>query len=127
MKTREFVCAAIYLIACSLTALAKPEIIPASSLEQLAAKENEAVIVEGVVRSSTISDSGRLFLNFSDPFYEGFTAMVPAKFTEALGKDYLTGDLNGKKVRIHGTIELYKKRPRIVIETANQLEVVEQE
>ncbi len=127
MKTRVIVCTALYLIACSLTVQAEPEIIPASALEKLAEKEKQEVSVEGVVRSSTISESGRLFLNFSDPFYEGFTAMVPAEFTAALGKDYLTGDLNGKKVRIHGTIEIYKKRPRIVIEKAAQLEVVAEE
>lgn len=127
MKIQGFVCTTIYLTVCSFTALAEPQAIQASSLEQLAEKENENVTVEGVVRSSTISESGRLFLNFSDPFYEGFTAMVPAESKEALGKDYLTGDLNGKKVRIHGTIEIYKKRPRIVIAKADQLQVVEEE
>jgi DNA/RNA endonuclease YhcR with UshA esterase domain len=76
--------------------------------------------VEGVVAAVTSSGKGNTFINFGDRYpNQTFTGWIP-KESELAGESTLAG-LEGKKIKITGTIELYKGKPEIKIMSKDQL------
>jgi DNA/RNA endonuclease YhcR with UshA esterase domain len=76
--------------------------------------------VEGVVTGVTISGKGNTFINFGGKYpHQTFTGWIP-KDSELADGSTLAG-LEEKKVKISGTIELYKGKPEIKIMSNDQL------
>lgn len=108
-------------------ALAAGEVIDVDQLEALRERVGQTVTVRGVVLSSAISESGRHFLNFSDPFYEGFSIRIEkGDAPHVLGSDYKNGDLDGQTVVATGEVELYRDRPRMVVTREGQVSTEEE-
>jgi DNA/RNA endonuclease YhcR with UshA esterase domain len=78
------------------------------------------VTVEGTVVAVFRSKNGNTFLNFGGPYpHQTFTGWIP-KASELPDRLTLAG-LEGKKVKITGTINLYKGKPEIKIVSKDQL------
>jgi DNA/RNA endonuclease YhcR with UshA esterase domain len=76
--------------------------------------------VEGVVVAVSSSGKGNTFINFDGKYpHQTFTGWIP-KDSELAGGSTLSG-LEGKKIKITGTIELYKRKPEIKIMSKDQL------
>jgi len=75
--------------------------------------------VEGVVTAVTTSNKGNTFINFGGEYpHQTFTGWIP-KDSELAGGSALA-DLEGKKIKITGTIDLYKGKPEIKIMSKDQ-------
>jgi hypothetical protein len=75
--------------------------------------------VEGTVVAVFTSKNGNTFINFGDRYpNQSFTGWIP-RDSELAGSDL--GGLEGKKVKVTGTIELYKGKPEIKILSKEQL------
>jgi DNA/RNA endonuclease YhcR with UshA esterase domain len=73
--------------------------------------------VEGMVVKVFSSKNGNTFLNFGGAYpNQTFTGWIPKD--SALVDVSTLADLEGKKVRITGTIEIYKGKPEIKINAA---------
>lgn len=112
------------LLACTLylfAALANaggPTVIAA---EDAADHVGEYVTVVGRVADVFTSDNENTFLNFGAAYpRQVFSATVFERF--ASGFNDLHG-LEGRRVRITGTIRLYRNRPQIILESPSQLKV----
>lgn len=80
----------------------------------------QKVTVGGVVVAVTNSGKGNTFINFGDRYpNQTFTGWIPKESELASGSG-LAG-LEGKKVKITGTIELYKGKPEIKIMSKSQI------
>ena len=78
------------------------------------------VTVEGVVTAVTTSRKGNTFINFGGVYpNQTFTGWIPAG--TSLASDASLQALQGKKVRITGRIELYRRKPEIKIMSKDQL------
>jgi DNA/RNA endonuclease YhcR with UshA esterase domain len=78
------------------------------------------VTVEGVVTAITNNSKGNTIINFGGKYpHQTFTGWIP-KDSELAGGSALAG-LEGKKVRITGTIELYKGKPEIKVMSKEQI------
>jgi DNA/RNA endonuclease YhcR with UshA esterase domain len=78
--------------------------------------------VEGVVVAVFTSGKGNTFMNFGDKYpNHTFTGWIP-KDSELAGDSTLAG-LEGKKIKITGTIELYKGKPEIKVMSKAQIEL----
>jgi hypothetical protein len=76
--------------------------------------------VEWVVTAVTNSSKGNTFVNFGGKYpHQTFTGWIP-KDSELAGGSTLAG-LEGKKLKITGTIELYRGKPEIKVMTEDQL------
>jgi DNA/RNA endonuclease YhcR with UshA esterase domain len=76
--------------------------------------------VEGVVTAVTNSGKGNTFINFGGKYpHQTFTGWIP-KDSELAGGSTLAG-LEGKKIKITGTIEIYKGKPEIKIMSKDQV------
>ena len=84
----------------------------------------QKVTVEGVVVAVTNSGKGNTFINFGAKYpNQTFTGWIP-KDSELSGGSGPTG-LEGKKIKITGTIELYKGKPEIKVMTKDQIQIEE--
>jgi DNA/RNA endonuclease YhcR with UshA esterase domain len=80
----------------------------------------QKVTVEGVVVAITNSSKGNTFINFGGKYpHQTFTGWIP-KESDLAGGSTLAG-LEGKKIKITGTIDLYKGKPEIKVMTKDQL------
>jgi hypothetical protein len=92
-------------------------VIPAN---EAAAHVNEYTTVEGVVAKVFTSKSGNTFLNIGASYpNQTFTGWIPP--ASPVSKSTLLSDIEGKRVKITGRIEMYKGKPEIRINAASQL------
>jgi len=93
--------------------------IPAN---EAAAHVGEYATVEGVVAKVVTSKSGNTFLNIGATYpNQTFTGWIPPE--SPVNKSTLLSGIEGEHVKITGRIELYKGKPEIRINAAEQLEV----
>jgi DNA/RNA endonuclease YhcR with UshA esterase domain len=98
--------------------------------EAAAKKVNEKCTVEMVVKS-TGKGSGVAFLNSKADYKDAdnFTVFINkegvAKLKEAKIEDP-TAHYKNKTIRVTGTVKLYRDKPEIIVEKADQIQVVEQ-
>jgi hypothetical protein len=59
-----------------------------------------------------------------DPTFNRFTAVVQAKDFKTLPPEKLSAEYVGRQVRVHGTVQLLDKKPEIVVQRAEDLELV---
>jgi DNA/RNA endonuclease YhcR with UshA esterase domain len=78
------------------------------------------VTVEGIVVAIFNSKRGNTFLNFGDRYpNQTFTGWIPKD--SALAGDPSVSSLEGKSVKVTGTISLYHGKPEMKIMSADQL------
>jgi DNA/RNA endonuclease YhcR with UshA esterase domain len=76
--------------------------------------------VEGTVVKVFTSKNGNTFLNFGAAYpNETFTGWIPKN--SPLAGDASLSALEGKRVRVSGTIELYRGKPEIKVLSSNQI------
>jgi DNA/RNA endonuclease YhcR with UshA esterase domain len=76
--------------------------------------------VEGIVVKVFTSKNGNTFLNFGAAYpNETFTGWIPKN--SPLAGDASLSALEGKRVRVSGTIELYRGKPEIKVLSSNQI------
>ena len=79
----------------------------------------ERATVEGTVTGTHVSAKGTAFLNFGDRYPDqDFTVVI---FARSAG---VVGDVTkyyGRRIDVAGTIELYRGRPEIVVNTPAQI------
>lgn len=82
----------------------------------------QAVAVEGTITKVFTSKNGNTFLNFGGDYPNvTFMVWIPQDAPEAA--DPNLADLEGKKVKIAGTIQLYRGKPEIKVSTKEQIVV----
>jgi DNA/RNA endonuclease YhcR with UshA esterase domain len=82
----------------------------------------QAVSIEGTITKVFKSKNGNTFLNFGGNYPDvTFVVWIPEDAPEAADPD-LAG-LQGKKVKISGTVQLYKGKPEIKVSTKEQIVV----
>lgn len=87
--------------------------------DQAAQHIGETVILEGRVVQVFTSDKGNVFLNFGAPFpRHRFSTTIFSRYSQAFPD---VQRLEGKRVRITGTITLYRNKPQILLTPADQL------
>jgi hypothetical protein len=103
----------------ALVARADDKPIPWNEAE---AHVGKPAVVEGRVLGIHCSPTSCL-LAF-DPTFNRFTAVVQAKDFATLPPDKLDADYVGRRVRVHGTVQLLEKKPEIVVQRPEDLEIV---
>jgi hypothetical protein len=79
-----------------------------------------SVAVEGTVARAFKSKNGNVFLDFGGTYpNETFVAWIPVDAPEAADSGLLS--LQGKKVKVSGTIQLYRDKPEIKVMTKEQI------
>jgi DNA/RNA endonuclease YhcR with UshA esterase domain len=120
--SRFFRCLASLIIPQTLLAIAQAQtttIIPAN---EAAAHVGEYATVEGVVAKVFASNKGNTFLNIGASYpNQVFTGWIPP--ASPVSKSPILSGIEGKHIKITGRIEMYKGKPEIRINTAEQLEV----
>ena len=82
----------------------------------------QAVAVEGTITKVFKSRNGNTFLNFGGDYPDvTFVVWIPQDAPEAA--DPNLASLEGKKVKIAGTIQLYRGKPEIKVSTKEQIVV----
>jgi DNA/RNA endonuclease YhcR with UshA esterase domain len=82
----------------------------------------QAVAVEGTITKVFKSRNGNTFLNFGGDYPDvTFVVWIPQDAPEAA--DPNLASLEGKKVKIVGTIQLYRGKPEIKVSTKEQIVV----
>ena len=80
----------------------------------------QTVSVEGTITKVFKSKNGNTFLNFGGDYPDvSFVVWIPQDAPEAA--DSGLSNLQGKKVKITGTIQLYRNRPEIKVTTKEQI------
>jgi hypothetical protein len=80
----------------------------------------QSVAVSGVVVAVFVSKAGNVFINFGDKYpNQTFTGWIPAG--TPLASDPSLQELQGKTVKITGTINLYHGKPEIKITSKDQI------
>jgi DNA/RNA endonuclease YhcR with UshA esterase domain len=78
--------------------------------------------VEGVVANVFTSEKGNTFLNIGATYpNQTFTGWIPP--ASSVNKSPTLSGIEGRHVKITGRIEMYKGKPEIRINAAEQLEV----
>jgi hypothetical protein len=95
---------------------------PTISWEEAGRHVGEEVVVEGRVLGAHCSPTSCL-LAF-EPTFNGFTAMIPASAFRRLPPDQLDARYVGRPVHVHGTIRDVDRKPEIVVENPDDLQVV---
>jgi len=91
------------------------------SANEAAAHVGEYATVEGVVAKVFTSKSGNTFLNVGAAYpNQTFTGWIPP--ASRISKSPMLSGIEGKHVKITGRIEMYKGKPEIRINAAEQLE-----
>jgi hypothetical protein len=94
-------------------------VIPAN---EAAAHVGEYATVEGVVAKVFTSKSGNTFLNIGASYpNQTFTGWIPPALP--VNKSPILSEIEGKHVKITGRIKIYKGKPEIRINAAEQLGV----
>src|SRR6266403_711782 len=111
-----FICVALFAeVAQAQTTTVVPANLAASHI-------GEYATVEGVVAKLFTSKSGNTFLNIGASYpNQTFTGWIPR--ASPVSKSPLLSGIEGKHVKITGRIEMYKGKPEIRINAAEQLEV----
>ena len=82
----------------------------------------QATSVEGTITKVFKSKNGNIFLDFGGSYPDvTFVVWIPDDAPEAA--DPGLADLEGKKVKISGTVRLYKGKPEIKVSTKEQIVV----
>jgi DNA/RNA endonuclease YhcR with UshA esterase domain len=82
----------------------------------------QAVSVEGVITKVFKSKNGNTFLNFGGNYPDvTFVVWIPEDAPEAADPGLVS--LQGKKVKVSGTIQLYRGKPEIKVNTKEQIVV----
>jgi DNA/RNA endonuclease YhcR with UshA esterase domain len=82
----------------------------------------QAVAVEGTITKVFTSKNGNTFLNFGGDYPNvTFMVWIPQDAPEAA--DPNLANLEGKRVKIVGTIQLYRGKPEIKVSTKEQIVV----
>jgi DNA/RNA endonuclease YhcR with UshA esterase domain len=82
----------------------------------------QTVSVEGTITKVFKSKNGNTFLNFGGDYPDvSFVVWIPQDAPEAA--DPSLTNLQGKKVKIVGTIQLYRGKPEIKVSTKEQIVV----
>jgi DNA/RNA endonuclease YhcR with UshA esterase domain len=82
----------------------------------------QTVLVEGTITKVFKSKNGNTFLNFGGNYPDvTFVVWIPQDAPEAA--DPSVTNLQGKKVKISGTIQLYRGKPEIKVSTKEQIVV----
>jgi exonuclease VII large subunit len=80
----------------------------------------QSVSVEGTITKVFKSKNGNTFLNFGGDYPDvSFVVWIPQDAPEAA--DSGLANLQGKKVKVSGTIQLYRGKPEIKVSTKEQL------
>jgi DNA/RNA endonuclease YhcR with UshA esterase domain len=105
--------------------------LPVISPADVGKHVNRKCIVEMQIKSIGKSNDGKLmFLNSEDSYRDAgnfgivIDAGVSEKFKEAKISD-LRSHFTNKRVRVTGTITLYKERPQIRLDEINQIQLVD--
>jgi DNA/RNA endonuclease YhcR with UshA esterase domain len=94
----------------------EPQIDPSDAPAHI----GQSVSVSGVVVAIFVSKAGNVFLNFADRYpNQTFTGWIPAG--TPLASDSSLQFLQGKTVKITGTINLYRGKPEIEITSKDQI------
>jgi hypothetical protein len=115
-------CLAFVIISQAILAIGQAQIAAVVPANEAAAHIGQYATVEGVVAKVFTSKSGNTFLNIgaASP-NQTFTGWIP---NSSPVKDSAALDgIEGKHVKITGRIEMYKLKPEIRINAAEQLEV----
>lgn len=123
MKALLTVVVAGLLFSCFAVAQ-EAEVVDALDENKLNELLNSEAVVRGVVLDvGKTKDGGITFLNFSHAKKQGFVAVV---FRRSYGQfpDGLE-QYKGKTVEVSGRITEFRQQPQIVLESAEQLKVVE--
>src|SRR6516225_10118025 len=100
------------LVAGSLSISALAQTLTVITDTEAAQHVGQRVTVEGVVAKVFTTKSGNTFLNFGAPYpAQSFTGWIPAG--TPLASDPSLQSFQGKKVKITGTIQLYRGKPEI--------------
>jgi hypothetical protein len=105
-------------VLCALSARAAETITP----EQAEEHAGQEAVVEGRVLGIHCSPTSCL-LAF-DPSFNRFTAVVQAESFKTLPPETLKTTFVGRKVRVHGTIQMLEKKPEIVVDAPEDLQLV---
>jgi DNA/RNA endonuclease YhcR with UshA esterase domain len=82
----------------------------------------QAVTIEGIVTKVFKSKNGNTFLDFGGSYPDvTFVVWIPEDAPEAA--DPNLSNLQGKKVKITGTIQLYRDKPEIKVSSKEQIVV----
>ncbi|QOV89831.1 ATP-dependent DNA helicase RecG [Humisphaera borealis] len=103
-------------------------VLAVTDVAAIKAAEGKKVTVEGTVQTAAWSKTGKVLnVTFADAGENGFLAAAFSKYKEALDAAF-EGDvakaLTGKKVKVTGTVKMFKDRPEIMIEKPEQVVVV---
>jgi hypothetical protein len=111
---------ATVLVAAPATAADEaPATIPWTEAEKHVGK---TVTVEGRVMGKHCSPTSCL-LAF-EPTFNKFTAVIQAKDFKTLSPESLESGFVGRKVRVKGTVRMLEKKPEIVVQSTDDLQVV---
>jgi len=106
----------IFLVA---TVTRAGELIPDS---EAAKHVGQDVTIEGTVSKVFTSKNGNTFLDFGGSYPDAtFVVWIPEDAPEA--SDPGLSSLQGKKVKISGTVQLYRGKPEIKVSTKDQIVV----
>jgi DNA/RNA endonuclease YhcR with UshA esterase domain len=82
----------------------------------------ETVTVEGTIVAVFSSSKGNTFLNFGAAYpHQTFTGWIPS--SSELSGSLLLDTLQGRRVKLTGTVELYKGKPEIRLMHERQIEI----
>ena len=112
----------VLIISQAILAIAHAQTTTVIPANEAAAHVREYATVEGVVAKVFTSNKGNTFLNFGAAYpNQTFTGWIPP--ASPVSKSPILSSIEGKHVKITGRIEMYKGKPEIRINAAEQLEV----
>ncbi|MFZ4681341.1 MAG: hypothetical protein ACOYMS_02465 [Terrimicrobiaceae bacterium] len=114
----------VFALIFATTGFAQEEIIDATNLEALRAKDGVEVTVEGTVTEvGTTKESTITFINIGAPKKQGFVAVVFQKSYAAFPEGF--DKFRNQKVRVKGLLKLYRgETPQIELSTPEQITLV---
>lgn len=104
-----------------------PPVFSVDDTEALHQRMGEETVVEGKVHAS-FWVRGVLLITFREE-QEGFVAAAFARNRRALDAafgDDIAKSLSGKNIRIRGTLSEHRYRPQIVVETPDQITILDE-
>ena len=111
-----------FVISQTILAVAQAQTATVIPANEAAAHVGEYATVEGVVAKVFTSNKGNTFRNIGASYpNQVFTGWIPP--ASPVSKSPLLSGIEGKHVKITGRIEMYKGKPEIRINAAEQLVV----
>jgi hypothetical protein len=115
-------CLSLLIVSQAILAITNAQTITIIPANEAAAHVGEYATAQGVVAKVFTSNKGNTFLNFGAAFSnQVFTGWIPP--ASQVSKSSLLDGIEGKHVKITGRIEMYKGKPEIRINAAEQLQV----